>query len=135
MVRGWGRGRVAAAAKGRKRRAACADRRHDGWRWRRVLSSRKCRRPHVDFWLLLHDIVSNENDQDKADNHENGDDLTLQDRDDCTVDHGIASQVPEEANFTEQSGRTNRAGRSDGLYNRGVRRSRRESFCKANRAE
>ncbi|SPQ23091.1 6c3a194e-fff7-498d-b32b-47f2a65b1330 [Thermothielavioides terrestris] len=72
-----------------------------GGGWRRVVDGGE-RGAHVDLGLLLHDVVSNEDDQDEADDDEHGDDLALERGDDDAVDRVVAREVAEEADVAQQ---------------------------------
>jgi hypothetical protein len=83
---------------------------------RRILGGSKCG-THVQLGLLLDDVISNENDENEADNDQNRDDLALEDGNDGAVDDGMAGEVPKQSHAAQQgraSGReARRLGTSD----------------------
>jgi hypothetical protein len=55
----------------------------------------------IDFRLLLYNIISNENDENKADDDDYSDDLAFQNQDDALVDCIIAGESAQEVDVSE----------------------------------
>jgi len=67
---------------------------------RYFLASKSC--SHVDLRLLLNDVVPNQNDENKADDYENCNDLSLKDHNHEAVDRWLPGQVAQKGHIAEE---------------------------------